>query len=161
MVDKLSALERSRNMASIRSKDMKPELAVRKLAHALGFRFRLHRKDLPGKPDLVFPKFRAVIFVHGCFWHQHDDPRCLDGRAPKSNLDYWGPKLARNLERDASSRAMLERQGWRSLVIWECETKDARALATKIAGFLNSAAENEIATTLAPASPERRRDLCP
>lgn len=136
MADKLSVTARSRNMASIRSKDMKPELAVRKLAHALGFRFRLHRKDLPGKPDLVFPKFKAVIFVHGCFWHQHDDPRCLDGRSPKSNLDYWGPKLARNLERDALSRAMLEMQGWRSLVIWECETKDARAMASKILGFL-------------------------
>jgi DNA mismatch endonuclease, patch repair protein len=140
MADKLSATERSRNMASIRSKDMKPELAVRKLAHALGFRFRLHRKDLPGKPDLVFPKLKAVIFVHGCFWHQHDDPRCLDGRAPKSNLGYWGPKLKRNLERDALSRAMLERQGWRSLVIWECETRNARALAAKILGFLNGTA---------------------
>jgi DNA mismatch endonuclease, patch repair protein len=140
MADKLSATERSRNMASIRSKDMKPELAVRKLAHALGFRFRLHRTDLPGKPDLVFPKLKAVIFVHGCFWHQHEDPRCLDGRAPKSNLGYWGPKLKRNLERDALSRAMLERQGWRSLVIWECETKNARALAAKILGFLNGTA---------------------
>ncbi|MFY9642109.1 MAG: DNA mismatch endonuclease Vsr [Rhodomicrobium sp.] len=136
MADKLNAIERSRNMASIRSKDMKPELAVRKLAHALGFRFRLHRKDLPGKPDLVFPKYQAVIFVHGCFWHQHAEPRCLDGRPPKSNLAYWGPKLARNAERDASSRQMLEAQGWRVLVVWECETKDAQALAAKIVGFL-------------------------
>jgi DNA mismatch endonuclease (patch repair protein) len=136
MADKLTAIERSRNMASIRSKGMKPELAVRKAAHALGFRFRLHRKDLPGKPDLVFPKYRAVIFVHGCFWHQHPEPRCLDGRPPKSNLDYWRPKLARNVERDAASKAMLQEQGWRTLVIWECETKDAEALAAKIAGFL-------------------------
>lgn len=123
-------------MASIRSKNMKPEMAVRKLAHALGFRFRLHRKDLPGKPDLVFPKYRAVIFVHGCFWHQHDKPGCLDGRPPKSNLDYWGPKLARNAERDALSRAALQDLGWRSLVVWECETKDSEALAAKIADFL-------------------------
>ncbi len=136
MADKLSAAKRSRNMASIRSKDMKPELAVRKMAHALGFRFRLHRKDLPGKPDLVFPKYRAVIFVHGCFWHQHAEPRCLDGRPPKSNLDYWGPKLARNAQRDASSKAMLEAKGWRTLVIWECETKNAQVLAVRIADFL-------------------------
>jgi DNA mismatch endonuclease (patch repair protein) len=138
MADKLSADERSRNMASIRSKDMKPELAVRKATHALGFRFRLHRKDLPGKPDLVFPKYSAVIFVHGCFWHQHAEPGCLDGRPPKSNQGYWGPKLARNLERDAASRAALQAQGWRVLVIWECETKDAQALAEKIAGFLKA-----------------------
>jgi len=136
MADKLSAVDRSRNMASIRSKDMKPELAVRKTAHALGFRFRLHRKDLPGKPDLVFPKYRAAIFVHGCFWHQHAEPKCLDGRPPKSNLAYWGPKLARNRERDASSRAALEAQGWRVLIVWECETKDAQLVAGKIADFL-------------------------
>ena len=140
MADKLSAIERSRNMASIRSKDMKPELAVRKIAHALGFRFRLHRKDLPGKPDLVFPKYQAVIFVHGCFWHQHADARCLDGRPPKSNLAYWGPKLARNAKRDALSQAALEAEGWRVLVIWECETKDVSSLAAKIAAFLAPAA---------------------
>jgi DNA mismatch endonuclease (patch repair protein) len=138
MADKLSAIERSRNMASIRSKDMKPELAVRKLAHRLGFRFRLHRKDLPGKPDLVFPKYRAVIFVHGCFWHQHNEPRCLDGRPPKSNQSYWGPKLARNTERDASHKAALEADGWRVLIVWECETKDTQALAGKIEDFLRS-----------------------
>ena len=140
MADKLSVTERSRNMASIRSKDMKPELAVRKLAHSLGFRFRLHRKDLPGKPDLVFPKYRAVIFVHGCFWHQHTEPRCLDGRPPKSNQGYWGPKLARNIERDASHKAALEAQGWRVLVVWECETKDTETLAGKIEDFLRPAA---------------------
>ncbi len=139
MADKLSTLERSRNMASIRSKDMKPELTVRKAAHALGFRFRLHRKDLPGKPDLVLPKHHAAIFVHGCFWHQHAEPRCLDGRPPKSNQGYWGPKLARNLERDAASRVALEAQGWRVLVIWECETKDAQLLAAKIKEFLQPA----------------------
>ncbi len=136
MVDKLSSIERSRNMASIRSKDMKPELAVRKLAHGLGFRFRLHRKDLPGKPDLVFPKYRAVIFVHGCFWHQHAEPKCLDGRAPKSNSGYWGPKLARNLERDAENRAKLEARGWRVLAVWECETKKPELLAATILSFL-------------------------
>jgi DNA mismatch endonuclease (patch repair protein) len=136
MVDKLSAAERSRNMASIRSKDMKPELAVRKLAHRLGFRFRLHRKDLPGKPDLVFPRYGAVIFVHGCFWHQHEEPGCLDGRPPKSNSSYWGPKLGRNLERDAQNKSKLEAQGWRVLAVWECETKKPEALAAKIERFL-------------------------
>src|SRR3974390_1006468 len=136
MVDKLSPAERSRNMTSIRSKGMLPELAVRKLAHSLGFRFRLHRKDLPGKPDLVFPKYGAVIFVHGCFWHQHEDPGCLDGRPPKSNNGYWGPKLARNLERDARNRGELERQGWRVLAIWECETKKPDLVRRKIENFL-------------------------
>jgi DNA mismatch endonuclease (patch repair protein) len=136
MADKLTAEERSRNMASIRSKDMKPELAVRKLAHGLGFRFRLHRKDLPGKPDLVFPKYRAVIFVHGCFWHQHEDVSCLDGRAPKSNNGYWGPKLARNRERDEKSKRELESEGWRVLVIWECETKNPDRVGNTIKAFL-------------------------
>ena len=110
MADKLTATERSRNMASIRSKGMKPELAVRKAAHALGFRFRLHRKDLPGKPDLVFPKYRAVIFVHGCFWHQHPEPRCLDGRPPKSNLGYWQPKLVATSNAMPPAKARLRRR---------------------------------------------------
>jgi DNA mismatch endonuclease, patch repair protein len=136
MADKLTPAERSRNMASIRSKGMKPELLVRKAAHAAGFRFRLHRKDLPGKPDLAFPKFKAVIFVHGCFWHQHPEPRCLDGRPPKSNLTYWGPKLERNGKRDAEARAKLAEMGWRALIIWECETKDREALGQRIARFL-------------------------
>jgi DNA mismatch endonuclease, patch repair protein len=139
MADKLTAIERSRNMASIRSKGMLPELAVRKAAHAAGFRFRLHRRDLPGKPDLVFPKYRAAIFVHGCFWHQHPEPRCLDGRPPKSNTGYWGPKLNRNVERDAESRVKLAAMGWRTLVIWECETKDADGLGARIAEFLKVA----------------------
>ena len=140
-------------MASIRSKHMKPELAVRKAAHRLGFRFRLHRKDLPGKPDLVFPKYRAVIFVHGCFWHQHSKPGCLDGRPPKSNLAYWGPKLARNLQRDAAHRAELEKQGWRVLTVWECETKDAQLLARTITGFLKrQPSEQEEALSPLPSS---------
>ena len=136
MADKLSPEHRSRNMAAIRSKDMKPELVVRRLAHSLGFRFRLHRKDLAGKPDLVFPKYKAVIFVHGCFWHQHEDARCLDGKQPKSNQNYWAPKLSRNVERDAKNKASLEQQGWRVLIIWECETKDAVMLASRIHDFL-------------------------
>ena len=115
---------------------MKPELIVRRAAHALGYRFRLHRRDLPGKPDLVFPSRHKVIFVHGCFWHQHDDPQCLDGRLPKSRAEYWGPKLQRNVERDAAHVAALEADGWKVLSIWECDTKDAVALEKRIQRFL-------------------------
>jgi DNA mismatch endonuclease (patch repair protein) len=125
-------------MAAIRSKGMKPELAVRKLVHSLGFRYRLHRADLPGKPDLVFPKHRAVIFVHGCFWHQHSKADCLDGRPPKSNVQYWLPKLHRNIQRDAEDQAKLEQLGWRVLIIWECETKNIDLVAAKVARFLKA-----------------------
>src|ERR1041384_5019799 len=109
-------------MRSIRKTNTRPELAVRRLAHALGYRFRLHRRDLPGKPDLVFPSRRAVIFVHGCFWHQH--ARCIDGRKPQSNVRNWGPKLDRNVQRDAEHIAALAANGWRAFVIWECEAAD-------------------------------------
>lgn len=103
-MDRLTRQSRSENMRRIRSKGTKPELIVRQLAHKLGYRFRLHRTDLPGKPDLVFPRRRKIIMVHGCFWHGHDDPACVDGqRKPKSNLDYWLPKLARNKARDAAA----------------------------------------------------------
>ena len=125
-------------MARIRSKDMKPEIVVRKLVHALGYRFRLHRKDLPGKPDLVFGPKRKVIFVHGCFWHQHAEEECLDGRVPKSRLEYWGPKLRRNVERDVQSQRALEKSGWGVLVIWECETKEMDALRARLRNFLGA-----------------------
>jgi len=123
-------------MRRIKSKDTKPELIVRRLAHRLGFRYRLHRKDLPGKPDLVFGPKRKAIFVHGCFWHGHDDPACLDGRAPRSNQSYWLPKLTRNKERDFKSIAALEAAGWHVLVIWECETRDAGLLQNRLEDFL-------------------------
>lgn len=126
-------------MRAIRSKDMKPEMRVRRLAHAMGYRFRLHRKDLAGKPDLVFPSRRAVIFVHGCFWHQHPDPSCKDARLPKSNLEYWKPKLERNQRRDTQNQAELEGGGWRVLVIWECETIDGDAMSRRIRDFLDGA----------------------
>src|SRR5260221_9042466 len=101
MTDKISVARRSENMRRIKSKGMKPELAVRSLIHSMGYRFRLHRKDLPGKPDIVLPRLKEVIFIHGCFWHQllHPDPSCKDARLPKSNLEYWIPKLERNRER--------------------------------------------------------------
>ena len=123
-------------MANIRSKGMKPELIVRRLTHSMGYRYRLHRKDLPGKPDLVFPARRKVIFVHGCFWHQHGDPVCKIARRPKSNLDYWLPKLQRNVERDAEHHDRLSALGWQVLVIWECEVKIAVGLPERIEEFL-------------------------
>lgn len=120
-------------MRRIKSKGMKPEMVVRRLAHRLGYRYRLHRKDLPGKPDLAFGPRHSVIFVHGCFWHQHE---CRDGRVPSSNREYWAPKLARNVERDRSARRELEAAGWRVLVIWECEIKDEATLADRLVAFL-------------------------
>jgi DNA mismatch endonuclease, patch repair protein len=106
-------------MSAIRSKDMRPELAVRQLVHSLGYRYRLHRRTLPGTPDLVFPVRRKIIFVHGCFWHGHI---CKLGHVPRSNLNYWGPKLERNRARDEKSLKGLRADGWEVLVIWECET---------------------------------------
>ena len=141
MPDKISEERRSENMRRIRSKDMKPEMVVRKLSHALGYRHRLHGKKLPGKPDLVYPGRKKVIFVHGCFWHQHGDPDCKISRRPKSNLEYWEPKLDRNVERDIQNQTALREMGWDYLVVWECETREAQrqgteALESKIAKFL-------------------------
>ncbi|MGD0885388.1 MAG: DNA mismatch endonuclease Vsr [Thermodesulfovibrionales bacterium] len=136
MTDRISPARRSANMRAIRSKDMKPEMTVRRLAHSMGYRFRLHRKALPGKPDMVFPSRRAVIFIHGCFWHLHPDPSCRDARAPKSNPDYWHPKLARNQTRDAEHETALKVLGWRVLVIWECQIKDEASLKQYLSAFL-------------------------
>jgi DNA mismatch endonuclease (patch repair protein) len=129
-------MDRSANMRAIRSEDMQPELDVRSLVHRLGYRFRLHRKDLPGKPDLAFGPRRKVIFVHGCFWHSHD---CSIAHAPKSNQTYWGPKLKRNKERDQRNIQALEAKGWRALVIWECETRDEGPLKRCLRAFLGPA----------------------
>lgn len=126
-------MDRSANMRAIRSKDMLPELAVRSLVHKLGYRFRLHRSDLPGKPDLVFPSLRKVIFVHGCFWHSHE---CKIAHVPKSNKDYWGPKLQRNKMRDAKNVKELKVDGWKVFVIWECRTRDERKLIGRLKRFL-------------------------
>lgn len=121
-------------MRAVRSKDTAPELLVRRLAHRLGYRFRLHRGDLPGHPDLVFPGRRAVVFVHGCFWHGHD---CARGaRAPKANADYWTAKIGRNVARDEAAVAALQSSGWRVLVLWECQLKDSSALADRLQEFL-------------------------
>jgi DNA mismatch endonuclease (patch repair protein) len=133
-VDKLSAERRSANMARIRSKDTHPELVLRSLIHGLGYRFRLHRKDLPGTPDIVFPGRRKIIFAHGCFWHQHTG--CREGRIPGSRLDYWEPKLKRNQIRDTTNQARLKEQGWDVLVVWECELNDLKSLTKTLRGFL-------------------------
>jgi DNA mismatch endonuclease, patch repair protein len=115
---------------------MKPEMTVRRLVHSLGFRYRLHRKDLPGKPDLVFGPRKKAIFVNGCFWHQHSDPNCVDGRLPKSRTEYWDVKLAKNVERDRQNRSALEAAGWEVFTVWECETKRP-GLVDKLSHFLS------------------------
>lgn len=117
---------------------MKPELLVRRLVHRMGFRFRLHRADLPGKPDLVFPSRRKVIFVHGCFWHRHPNPACSRAHTPRTNSDYWGPKLDRNATRGAEAKRLLAEAGWDVAVVWECELKDQEAVAAMLRGFLSS-----------------------
>jgi DNA mismatch endonuclease, patch repair protein len=132
-MDALTADERSRCMASIRSENTKPEIVVRRLAHSLGYRFRLHRRDLPGTPDLVFPGRRCVVNVHGCFWHMHDCGRC---HVPATRRSYWLPKLRRNRERDQQASRAIRRAGWRMLVIWECQTRNLEKLAKRLRKFL-------------------------
>lgn len=122
MADKFTQEQRSQIMASVHSSNTSPEIRVRKLLHRLGYRFRLHRKDLPGKPDIVLPKYNAVIFVNGCFWH--GCPICLHAQIrPKANADYWNKKLDRNMQRDQENYITLENRGWKVLVIWEHEVK--------------------------------------
>ncbi len=113
-------------MARIRSKQTQPELIVRRALHNMGFRFRLHRRDLPGKPDIILPKYKLAIFVHGCFWHQHPD--CKLASRPKTRGEYWGPKLASNVARDQRHARALEELGWRVETVWECETRDTERL---------------------------------
>jgi DNA mismatch endonuclease (patch repair protein) len=127
---------RSRIMRAVKDRDTKPEMTVRRMVHGMGYRYRLHRKDLPGKPDLVFSSRKKVIFVHGCFWHGHN---CARGaRVPKVNRDYWQEKIRRNKERDKKSRKSLLKDGWNVLEIWECELKNKQAASIKIDSFLNA-----------------------
>jgi DNA mismatch endonuclease (patch repair protein) len=123
-------------MARVRSKNSRPELFVRKLVFALGYRYRLHAKDLPGHPDLVFRKLRKVIFVHGCFWHRHT--ACALARLPKSRLDFWVPKLEGNKQRDRRTKRALAKEGWRQLTIWECQIHDTERMETAIRRFLDA-----------------------
>lgn len=136
-MDTLTPAQRSQRMARVRGKNTSPEMAVRRLTHALGYRYRLHCKKLPGRPDLVFPRYRAVILVHGCFWHRHPDPACPLARLPKSRLEFWLPKLERNMARDHENREALARGGWRVLELWECELRDQAKTAERIRSFLS------------------------
>jgi DNA mismatch endonuclease (patch repair protein) len=133
-MDTLSPAERSARMARVRSANTKPELAVRKLVHRLGYRYRLHVPKLPGKPDLVFARLGKVVFVHGCFWHRHQ--RCALARLPKSRLDFWLPKLTENRRRDLRNLRRLKRAGWKVQVIWECEIPNSALVKHKIVTFL-------------------------
>ncbi|MBM3114244.1 very short patch repair endonuclease [Jeongeupia naejangsanensis] len=135
-MDTLSSAERSARMALVRAKNTKPELLVRRLVHGMGYRFRLHRRDLPGTPDLVFPGLGKVIFVHGCFWHRHVG--CALARLPKSRVDFWLPKLTANAERDARNVRALRRLGWGVLTLWECQLGNTVKLANKIRRFLDA-----------------------
>lgn len=133
-MDIVSVEQRSALMSRIRGKDTKPELIVRRLAHALGYRFRVHRRDLPGVPDLVFPGRRKVVFVHGCFWHRHSG--CRYAYAPKSNIDFWQKKFSANVRRDKEVEHALRETGWDQLVIWECETSDVESLSARLRNYL-------------------------
>ena len=136
MSDVYSRAKRSEVMGKVRGVDTKPELAVRRLLHAMGYRFRLHRKDLPGTPDIVLPARHAAIFVHGCFWHSHQG--CKAAARPASNQEYWGPKLDRNVTRDRRNQLALRRLGWRVIVVWECRIKGgaSRRLSALLRRFL-------------------------
>lgn len=140
MTDRLTPEQRAKNMSRIRGKDTKPELVVRRLLHSMGFRYRLHRRDLSGLPDIVLPKHRVAVFVHGCFWHGHG---CHLFRWPATREEFWKAKIARNVERDAEAIAALRAAGWRTLVVWECSLKgkgrlDEATLGRRLKEFLLS-----------------------
>ena len=140
-MDNLSPLERSAQMRLVRSKDTKPEMRVRRLVHSLGYRYQIHRSDLPGKPDLVFPSRHRVIQVNGCFWHGHS---CRLGRMPKSGLDYWRMKIISNQERDKKSVKSLRKLGWKCLTVWECTLGDEDKLAKRIINFLDPPQKSDL-----------------
>ena len=142
-MDTRTVEQRRRIMQAVKSRDTGPEMVVRRLLHSLGYRYRLHRKDLPGKPDVAFLSRRKAIFVHGCFWHGHGCPK---GRLPKSRLDYWEPKLSGNKERDRRKEEELRSMGWGVLVIWQCETADLEVLARRLHGFLGGRAVGRAAS---------------
>ena len=127
--------QRSRNMSAIKSKNTKPEIKVRKVLHSMGYRFRLHSKDLPGSPDIVLPKYKTVIFVHGCFWHRHEN--CKYASTPKTRKEFWNKKFTENKKRDSEIQEKIKNLDWRSVVIWECETKNIENLRDKIIDVFN------------------------
>lgn len=135
MVDRISPEKRSEIMSQIRSKDTGPEMIVRRMIYSLGYRYRLHSKKLPGRPDMVFAGRKKVIFVHGCFWHGHED--CSRGKPPKTQKSYWVPKLKANKARDKKNQDELNALGWRFLIIWQCELGDIQNLKDKIINFLD------------------------
>lgn len=135
-MDNLTPELRSRHMRGVRREHTKPEMIVRRIAHAMGYRFRLHRKDLPGSPDLVFPRLKKTIFVHGCFWHGHDG--CRYATVPKTRTEWWLAKVAKNQERDALAIARLSELGWEAKVVWECETRKPAELPKRIGSFLKN-----------------------
>lgn len=122
-------------MSRVASKDTSAEMRVRQIAHSLGLRFRLHRRDLPGSPDLVFPRYKIALFVHGCFWHRH--PGCKKASMPKSHIDYWLEKFEQNTARDRTAMEELERMGWRPAIVWECETKNKKILSDFLVQLFN------------------------
>lgn len=134
-MDKLTPEHRSWNMSRIKSSNTKPELIVRSILHRMGFRFRLHRKDIPGKPDIVLPKYKTVIFVHGCFWHRHEG--CKYAYTPKSRVDFWEAKFSSNIKRDIKVKKQLDELNWNIFVIWECELSDINSLRKKIQKYFN------------------------
>lgn len=127
--------KRSDVMSRIRSKNTKPEIDLRSCLHAAGFRFRIHRKDLPGKPDIVLPKYKTVIFVHGCFWHYHAN--CNEGRIPSTNSKFWQTKLSKTIERDVSHQAALTAAGWQVIIIWECELEGKQRLERTLQSLID------------------------
>ena len=138
MTDRISPEHRSWNMSRIRNRDTKPELIVRSLLHRMGYRFRLHRKDLPGKPDIVLPMYHTAVFVHGCFWHRH--PCCQLAYTPRSRVEFWKDKFDSNVLRDKQARRNLTMLGWKVVVIWECQTKDIDGLAGRLRSSLSPTA---------------------
>lgn len=130
MVDFVSKEKRSKIMRGVKSKNTKPEMLVRSMLHAQGYRFRLHRKDLPGNPDICLPKHKTIIFVHGCFWHHHQ--ACKEGRIPESNNTFWKEKIHKNMERDQRAISALIDLGWKVIVLWECEIKDSKSLISRL-----------------------------
>lgn len=133
-MDTLTTAERSEIMGRVRSKNTRPEIAVRRLLHGMGYRFRLHRSDLPGKPDIVFPGRRVAVFVHGCFWHRHAG--CPSTRTPKSRVSFWTDKFNNNTRRDRAARRALRSAGWRVLVVWECQIANVERLVCRIRRFM-------------------------